>query len=213
MADKEVIEKRAAEYKKNEKYRYGAFLTALTGLVVGLPMAIKHGITAPKGNKFREFVKDNAGKFDYKNAIFMSRLPMALSFLAAHFGIFMASRNSTERKDNSIRSSATLSIFFLGDILLASILGRASDKYLKTDLIKRDGKNKILDKILPPIKDLKEIKTEGSTKQVKIAKGIFWTNFAVLSALMGFITPYFINKLIKKEVNQDATEKAAANSK
>jgi LemA protein len=48
-----------------------------------------------------------------------------------------------------------------------------------------------------------EIKASGSAKSVKIAKGIFWLNFAVLSALMGLITPYFINKLIKKDVADD----------
>lgn len=204
MADKDVIEKRAEKYKKTEKLRYAAFLTGLAGLTVAMPAAIKHGLTTSKVNKFSSFVKKHADKFDYKDAIFMSRLPMALSFLTAHFGIFMASRNSTERKDNLIRSSATLSIFFLGDILLASVLGRLSDKFLKTKLVKKDGESKILNKILPPIKDLKELKAEKLTKEVKFAKGIFWLNFAVLSALMGFITPYFINKLIKKEVVEDA---------
>lgn len=207
MADKEVIEKRAEKFKKNEKFRYAAFLTGLAGLTVAMPIAIKHGLTTSKINKFSTFVKKYSDKFDYKDAIFMSRLPMALSFLTAHFGIFMASRNNTERKDNLIRSSATLSIFFLGDILLASILGRASDKYLKTDLIKRDGDNKILNKILPPIKELKELKVTISAKSVKIAKGIFWTNFVVLSALMGVITPYFINKLIKKDVSDSVNQK------
>jgi len=203
MADKEVIEKRAEKFKKNEKLRYGAFLAGLAGLVVALPVAIKHGISTSKVNKFSTFVKKHSDKFDYKDAIFMSRLPMALSFIVAHFGIFMASRNNTERKDNLIRSSATLSIFFLGDILLASILGRLFDKHLNTGLIKRDGGNKLLNKILPPIKEMAELKATGTPKAVRAAKGIFWANFAVLSALMGVITPYFINKLIKKEVGED----------
>lgn len=206
MADKEVIEKRAKKLKKTEKFRYAAFLTGLLGLTVAMPAAIKHGLTTPKVNKFSSFVKKHADKFDYKDAIFMSRLPLALSFLTAHFGIFMASRNNTERKDNLIRSSATLSIFFLGDILLASLLGRASDKYLKTSLIKRDGDNKFLNKVLPPIKELKELQATASHKSVKIAKGIFWANFAILSTLMGVITPYFINKLIKKDVAQDSSK-------
>lgn len=206
MADKEIIEKRAEKLKKTEKVRYAAFLTGLAGLTVAMPAAIKRGLVSPVGSKFGDFVKRHATKFDYKDAIFMSRLPMALSFLTAHFGIFMASRNNTERKDNLIRSSATLSIFFLGDILLASVLGRLSDKFLNTKLVKKDGENKFFNKVLPPIKDLKELNAERLTKETKFAKGIFWLNFAVLSALMGFITPYFINKLIKKEVNEDANK-------
>lgn len=209
MADKEVIEKRAEKYKKTEKLRYAAFLSSLLYLTVAIPAALKRGLVSPVGCKFGDFVKKHATKFDYKDAIFMSRLPMALSFLTAHFGIFMASRNSTERKDNLIRSSSTLSIFFLGDILLASILGGLSDKFLKTKLLKKDSENKILNNVLPPIKDLKELKAEKLKKEVKFAKGIFWLNFAVLSALMGFITPYFINKLIKKEVAEDTKKDSA----
>lgn len=204
MAEKEVIEKRAEKYKRNEKIRYGAFLTALAGLTIAMPIAIKHGISTNKFSKISDFIKKHGDKFDYKDAIFMSRLPMALSFIAGHFGVFMASRNKTERKDNLIRSTATLSIFFLGDILLASILGRVSDKHLKTDLIKRNGDNKFLNKILPPMKNLEELKALNSPKSIKMAKGIFWLNFAVLSVLMGFITPYMINKIIKKDVAQDA---------
>lgn len=213
MADKEVIEKRAEKYKRSEKIRYGAFLTALLGLTVAMPIAIKRGISTNKVSNVSNFIKKHGNKFDYKDAIFMSRLPMALSFIAGHFGIFMASRNKTERKDNLIRSSATMSIFFLGDLLLASILGRVSDKYLKTSLIKRDGDNKILNKILPPMKNLEELKTLNSLKSVKMAKRIFWLNFTVLSVLMGFITPYMINKIIKKEVAQDVNANTNSCSK
>lgn len=203
MADKEVIEKRAAKYKKHEKERYFAFLTALTGLVVGLPVVIKRGLCTKNTGKMAKFIQKHGEKFDYKNAIFMNRLPMALSFLAAHFGIFMSSRNSTERKDNIIRSSSTLSIFFLGDILLASILGRVSDKYLKTDLIDKTVEKNFLNKILPPVKKIEELKKTSSPLAVKTAKGIFWLNFVLLSGLMGVVTPYFINKIVRKDVAQD----------
>jgi len=210
MADKEVIEKRAAEFKKYEKLRYGAFLTGLAGATIALPMAIRHGLITKDVNKFTTFIKKHSSKFDYNDAIYMELLPMAISFLAAHLGIFMASRNNTERKDNLIRSSASLSIFFLGEILLSSILGRISDKSrLKTNLIKRDGEKTLLNKYLPPIKKLEELKIMNSPKDVKMAKGIFWLNFVVLSILMGVVTPYFINKIIKEDVEQDANKKSA----
>lgn len=202
MADKEVVEKRAEKYKKTEGLRYGAFLTELAALTIAMPIAIKKGLTSQNAGRFGEFVKKYAQKFDYKDAIFMSRLPMGLSFLAAHFGIFMSSRNSTERKDNLIRSASTLSIFFLGDLFLASVLGRLSDKFLKTNMIKHAQDKNFLSKIFPPIKELKELKATSDARTIKFAKGIFWSNFVVLSALMGVITPYFINKLIKKEVAQ-----------
>ncbi len=74
---------------------------------------------------------------DYKDTIFMKRFALFMSFLAAHTGIILASRNKTERKDNSIRSINTLILFFCGDLLLASGLGRLSDKFLKTKTIKQ----------------------------------------------------------------------------
>ena len=208
MADKEVIEKRAAEFKKYEKLRYGTFLTGLAAATIALPIAIRHGLITKDVNKFTTFIKKHGSKFDYKDAIYMELLPMAISFIAAHLGIFMSSRNNTERKDNLIRSSASLSIFFLGEILLSSILGRASDKYLKTNLIQQNLEKTRLNKYLPPIKKLEDlIKMNHPPKEIKIAKGIFWLNFTVLSLLMGVVTPYFINKIIKKDVTEDINKK------
>lgn len=199
MADKEVIEKRAVKFKRNEKIRYGVFLASLAGLVVGLPIAVRHGVISQKG-----FMKKLGEKFDYKDAIFASRLPMFLSFIGAHIGIFMASRNNTERKDNAIRSSTAISIFFLGDLLLSSILGRASDSTLGTKTLKRKENGSWFNKLLPPMKNLQELKATNCPKTVRNAKIIFWTNFIFLSAMMGIITPHLINKIIKKDVDKDA---------
>lgn len=203
MADKEVIEKRAAKFKKQEKIRYGVFLTALAGLTVGMPMAIRHGLIHNKGN-FGKFIQKHSEKFDYIDAIFMKRLPLALTFFGAQCGIFMASRNNTERKDNIIRGSNVLAIFFLGDLLLASLLGKASDKLFGTKILKEKPEKTLLNKLLPPVKDLNELKATKCPKTVRNAKAIFWINFTFLSAMMGIITPHIINKIIKKDVNQDA---------
>jgi len=63
MADKEVIEKRAEKFKRNEKIRYGVFLASLTGLVVGLPMAIRHGLISKNNGKFNNLTKKLGEKF------------------------------------------------------------------------------------------------------------------------------------------------------
>lgn len=204
MADREVVEKRAVKFKRNEKIRYGAFLASLVGLVVGLPVAVRHGVVSQKAGKFNNFVKKIGEKFDYKDAIFSSRLPMVLSFIGAHIGIFMASRNNTERKDNVIRSSTAISIFFLGDLLLSSILGRASDRVLGTKMLKRKEKESWFNKLLPPMKNLDELKATKCPSTLQKAKIIFWVNFIFLSALSGVIMPHLINKIIKKDVDKDA---------
>jgi hypothetical protein len=204
MADKEVVEKRAAKFKRNEKIRYGTFLASLVGLVVGLPIAVRHGLVSKNSGKFNNFVKKIGEKFDYKDAIFMNRLPMLLSFIGAHIGVFMASRNNTERKDNIIRSSTAISIFFLGDLLLSSILGRASDGLTGTKTLKRKEKGSWFNRLLPPMKDLQELKATKCPNTMRNAKIIFWTNFIFLSGLSGVIMPSVINKIIKKDVQQDA---------
>lgn len=203
MADKEIVVNRAAQYKTKERIRYATFLAALAGLVVGMPMLVRHGMLSKSTNKVNNFIKKIGEKFDYKEAIFMSRLPMTFAFITAHFGVFMASRNKTERKDNGIRSSASLAIFFGGDLLLASILGGLSDKIFKTKITKEKKEKTFLNKMLPPVKNLEDLKAAKCPKTLRNARGIFWTNFVLLSALMGVITPYLINKIIKKDVSQD----------
>lgn len=208
MADKEVIEGRAEKYKRNEKLRYAGFLAALAAACVGFPMVARHGVVTNKAGKLNEFIKKHCEKLDYKDTIFMKRFPLFMNFLAAHFGIFMASRNKTERKDNSIRSINTLILFFMGDLLLASGLGRLSDHFLKTKTIKQGDKKSLFNKILPSMKNLDELKATKCPKTLRNAKTIFWANFIFLSLMNGVITPHLINKIIKKDVDADAQKVA-----
>lgn len=211
MADKEVIEGRAAKYKRNEKIRYGAFLTALAGICFGGPILVRHGILTNKTGKISNFIKKHCEKLDYKDTIFMKRFALFTSFLTANIGIFMASRNKTERKDNSIRSINTLILFFMGDLLLASGLGRLSDRFLKTKTIKQGDKKSLFNKILPSMKNLEELKATKHPETIRNAKVIFWANFIFLSIMNGIITPHIINKIIKKDVDADAQKQIVNN--
>lgn len=202
MADKEVIEGRAAKYKRNEKIRYGAFLATLASVCVGGPMLVRHGVLTNKTGKISDFIKKHCEKLDYKDTIFMKRFALFTSFLTANIGIFMASRNKTERKDNIIRSINTLILFFCGDLLLASGLGRLSDRILKTKMMK-PGDKSLFNKILPSMKDLQELKATKHPETIRNAKTIFWANFIFLSLMNGVITPHIINKVIKKDVDAD----------
>lgn len=211
MADKEVVEKRAKKQEEIRKFKYAGFLTTLAAVGVALPYGIKHGLSSTKNTKFANYVKEHAKLFDYKDAIFMSRLAMALSFIAAHAGVFLASRNKSEMKDNAIRSTTSISIFFLGDLLLASILGQISDKLFKTKIITQENK-KGLSKILPPVNSLKTLQKIGDKKTKGIATGIFWFNFISLSTLMGFVVPSLINKIVKKDVAEDVNKNSKLNN-
>lgn len=207
MADKSIIEKRAKRQEEIRKFKYAGFLSVLGATCIALPIAIKKGLSSSKNTKLVNFIKEHSPKFDYKDAIFMSRLPMALSFIAAHTGVFLASRNKTEMKDNAIRSTTSISIFFLGDLLLASLLGQASDKLFKTKIINRNNKGGVLNKILPPVKSLNELKNTAGKATKGVATGIFWFNFISLATLMGFVVPKMINKIVKKDVSKDSEQK------
>lgn len=209
MADKEIIEKRAKKQEEIRKIKYAGFLSVLAATSIALPIVIKKGLSSTKETKLVKYIKEHAPKFDYKDAIFMSRLPMALSFIAAHTGVFLASRNKTEMKDNAIRSTTSISIFFLGDLLLASLLGQASDKLLNTNIINRENKGGLLNKILPPVKSLNALKATADRRTKGVATGIFWFNFVSLATLMGFIVPKMINKIVKKDVSKDVDKKSS----
>lgn len=202
MADNAVIEQRAKKQEQIKKAKYIGFLSALAASGIVLPLVVRRGLgSSAKTN----FIKRHGEIFDYKDAIFMSRWPMALSFVTAHVGVFLASRNASEMKDNAIRSSTAISIFFLGDLLLASLLGQLSDKVLGTKVINRHPKNKsILNGMLPPAKALKALENINDPKTKVIATAIFWFNFISLSILSGFIAPTIINRIIKKDVSADA---------
>lgn len=204
MADKKIVEERAKKQERIKKYKYAGFLTALAASGVALPLAVRHGLITTNKTKFAKYIKSRGEIFDYKDAIFMSRWPMAISFITAHIGVFLASRNKSEMKDNAIRSSTAISIFFLGDLLLASILGQLSDKFLNTKVINRTPKNKnFLHGILPPAKRLKMLESIHDPKTKALATAIFWFNFVTLSILSGFIAPTIINKIVKKDVSLD----------
>lgn len=204
MADKEIVENRAKNQSKNAKAKYLTFLSILGGVTLGLPLAVKHGLKTKSNTKFSNWIKKKAEIFDYKDGIFTSRWPMAIGFLAGHTGVFLASRDKSEMKDNAARSSTGLAIFFLLDLLTASVLGQAFDKHLKTKTINRNPENKnVLHKILPPVKTMSLIKKTGDVKTKNAATAIFWLNFVGLSAFAGFMVPALINKVVKKDVSKD----------
>ncbi len=204
MADSESIEKRAEKYKKTEKLRNYIFIAAL-GLLTASPLLIKKGLNS-KG-KFADFVKRHADKFDYNDGIFMKRLPFFIMTLVTDVGLMCSSRNKTELKDNAIRLSASQSAFFGGDIVIGSALAAASDKLFKTELLDKNCKKSFINKIIPPIKPIKDL--QGKNKS--IATGLFWVNMLSLFAIIGVGVPRMVNKMIKRDVKNDLAQNSHQN--
>ena len=198
MADKDTVEKRAESFKKKEPLRKAIWLGILA-LLTASPLLLKKGLTSQQSTKFNNYIKKIANKFDYTDGIFMSRLPFFMSACAMYSGLVLASRNKTEMKDTSIRSTASTIAYFGGDILIGSILGRLSDKYLKTNLINKDAEKSFLNRLIPPTRQLRDL----NPRDKKIGAALYWINLAMLSACMGFGIPYLINKMIRHDVQKD----------
>lgn len=211
MAKKEVIEKRADNYERNKYKRLATFAAIALGVSLSLPYLIRRGLLKKEGNVFGDYIKRNANKFDYKKGIYMNRLPFLTAIAMTHCGVWLATRNKTELKDNMTRSFVIDFAFFGGDLILASIFSRLSDNLIGTKLQEKNntGNKNSKIKILPQPKKLTEILEEIHNKKIsplnkKISAGIFWVNLAILSWLIGFGVPKVINKMIRKDVQKDA---------
>lgn len=200
MADKSVIDERAKKFQNTEWLRKSITIGTIAALATTVPIAIKKGLGGNSTAYWAKLARKHANKFDYTDGILMKRLPLFLTLMAAYLGVSMASRNQTEVKDNLIRAAVGQTAFFGGDIVIGSVLGRLSDKFLKTDIINKKTDKSLLNKLIPPIRPLREL--EGKSKN--IAAGLFWVNLATLSLVMGRATPYLLNKMIKRDVQKDA---------
>lgn len=216
MADKTVIEKRALEYEKNKKKKYAAFAGIVTAAAAALSILTYGALISKNTGKFINKLKNNAKLFDYKDGIYMSRLPLAIGASTAITGYMLAARNKTERKDTAIRIGISDIIFFGGDLLLASLFSNTSDRIFKTSL-KADGMENIKGwrKIFPKVKPLKTVfeevkKGNLSAKNKYIGAGIFWTNLALIAVSMGYFIPKFVNKMIRSDVKKDAEANTTA---
>lgn len=215
MAEKGIIEKRADNYEKNKNKRYAMFATLALSISTFFPLVTKHGLSNAAKTGFSGFVKRHATLMDYNSGIYMSRLAFLMLMVVNHGGLLIASRNKTEVKDNLARMGTADTVFFGGDLLLASLFAGVSDRLFKTQL-RQEGQTSTFRKIFPKPKSLKQINEmveQGliSSKHKKIAMGLYWLNIACLAAAMGFGIPAIINKMIKHDVSQDV-EKAKEKS-
>lgn len=156
-----------------------------------------------------KLVKKNIGKFDYKNAIFMGK--------TAYFGIMLfgdmpsyllACRDKHELKMRTTIWAFLLGIMFGGDYFLNNIAGRICDaSKLKTTLMNRKGFEKagFFKKFLMDTHDLdylNKMKNVSKTTK-KAALVMYWGNFALTTALMGFTLAAIVNRQMKKDVKKD----------
>ncbi len=217
MADKTHVEQKAQKYRekhKNDCYKANAIL--LTSALAA-SLAFKKGMLAKGSN----FVKKHAAALDYKDGIYMSR---AILLVVTLFGDFpntmLSSRDKEESKYNLIKNLLGYSVFFGGDVLLNNVMARVMDKTCKNvNLINKEKLSEeapLWKKITAPLYSMNEITKKSDwapevlSKTKKCKNAIFWGNFAIVTAIMGFGTPYLLNKMLKNKVNSEIKEKENA---
>jgi len=211
MADKEYTEKQAATHEKTKhKKMLYAYATTL-GMMALIPTIIAKSLATKTPGSFASKIKKNAHLFDYTKGIFLGMLPYFLIDILADIPHWLLScRDKHETKDSSIRFGVALSIFFGGDYLLNNMAGRMLDKKFKTKLMDDEKHKKgFFRKFLMPVnsldklKNMKNVSPEILKRTQKLAVGMYWGNMAAIMLILGFGTPYLLNKLLKKNIEKD----------
>jgi hypothetical protein len=100
-----------------------------------------------------------------------------------------------------------LGMMFGGDFLLNNIAGRVCDAKLGTDLMNKKGFEKagFFKKFLMDTHGLDKLnKMQNVTKKTKQAALVmYWGNFALTTALIGFGLSALVNRQMKKDVKKD----------
>lgn len=208
MADEKLIAHRADSYERNKKKRFASLAGLVLSISTLIPLALKKGLTSNSKTAFSTFIKKHAHYMDYEKGIFMSRLALLAGLIMNTGGLLLASRNKTELKDWTIRGAITNPVFFGGDLVLASGLYNLSDKLLKTKLCDKEEKPSLFRRIFPKTKSIEEINNLAEKgilkrKDKRAATSIYWANLAMVSAVLAYVVPTVVNRMIKSDVQKD----------
>lgn len=213
MADKNYVEKKAEKHRKNKLKKFVASIMVGLGIgaIVGIMVAKSVKSKNPSG--ITKFLKEKATSFDYTDAIYASRITLFFMAIISQIGQLLAARDNNEVRDTALRTGMVDLLFFGGDAVLNSVLGKVIDKNAGTKLLNPVKNKNLSNRLFPPTKNLKEISKLLETakceekqileKTAKYATGLYWFNFATIILAIGFGIPKMMNKLIRKNVEQD----------
>lgn len=213
MVDENQSKQNAEKHEKEKKKKLltSAFLTIVPA--IAFSKLVTNGI---KSNNPSNIVKKFANSLNYTKGIFPSKAIFAVIWLLADYpSNLISSRDKYERRDRAIRQGANIVVFFGGDYILNNIFGRLADKTLGTKIMDRSKlkenagffqKLKLLPKSFSGIEDIKNISPAVLKKTKNIGAGLYWATLIANMALLGFVVPTILNKMLKKSVKED-TEK------
>lgn len=215
MVDDKKLREDAKAHERTKMKKIAILLSSIFLSAGGLYAGFKKGMSAKESSKFSNFVKKYADTLDYKDGIFMSRTMLLLLTLCSDFpGSILSGRDKDEVKYAVVRNLILNGMFFGGDIILNGLAGNIIDKSMKTKLMDDStlkDKNNFWKRITCPLRTFEdinknEIKLDEKTlqKTKKAGVGMFWGNFLLLCALIGFGMPAVLNKNLKRDVKNDA---------
>lgn len=210
IADKKYTDKMTEKHERNKKIKLG--LSCLPSILTAASFykVISNSMIKPeeKLGKFGKLIKRNMHKFDYKNAIFMSKAGYFAVMLVGEMPVhFLASRDKHELKMRVTAWAVIMSMLFGGDFVLNNLVGRTCDAKFGTTLMNKKGFEKagFFKKFLMDTHSLDKLNkmTNVSKKTKRAALFMYCGNFALTTALLGFGVNAATNKNMKKDVKKD----------
>lgn len=210
IADSNYTDKMAEKHKKLKKTKIGISVAIPVLVASGLSNMIKKSMLHPeeKLGKIGRYLKRNINMFDYKNAIYMSKMGYLAVMYAGDLPAYMlACRDKHELKMRTTAWAFILVALFGGDFALNNMVGRACDKHLGTQLINRDNvkKSGFFRDFLLDINSFEKLNkmAKVSPQTKKAALAMYWGNLALTTILMGFGVSAITNSNMKKDVKKD----------
>ncbi len=208
MLDEKEISKK--EHKNNKLKRLAGTLAFafIPGII--LSRIVTRGLSSSATN----FIKRNAQNFNYTSGVSMSKTVNAMKWAFTGFlAKLPSSRDKYELRDRTAREGSTFLMFFGGDFLINNILGRLSDRYLGTKIMRTDkykGKKiGFLRAFTLPIRNFRKIDSLPNTsaaviKRTKnIGAALYWVSLITNMAVLGFTVPHFLNRMLRHSVQKD----------
>lgn len=210
-----MLEEKKVSKDEIRKSRLKRILGTLAfALIPGI--IISKGVTAGLSARGSNIIKNNAGNFDYTSGVSMSKTVNAMKWAFTGFlAKLPSSRDKYELRDRTAREGATFVMFFGGDFLINNILGRLSDNYLGTKIMRFDKETGFWKSFTIPIRrftkidSLKNVSPEVIRRTKNIGAGLYWVSLISNMALLGFTLPHFLNRMLKHTVEKDKAKTAA----
>lgn len=216
MVDENQSKLNAQKHEKEKKKKL--LISALLGVVPAIifPKLVTKGFK-DKSGFLSSVVKKIPQSFNYTRGIFPSQLTFAAIWVLCDYpSQIISSRDKYERRDRAIRCGANIAVFFGGDFILNNIFGRLADRALDTKIMDRSKINKnagffkklgMMPKNFSDIEDLKDLSPKILKRTKSVGAALYWVTLVANMGLLGFATPVFLNKMLKKSVKKDSTEK------